>query len=172
MRFFPIPDMMKRDIYEISPEEMKDRGVELVMLDVDNTLAPYTDDNASGRLVEWAEKLKKSGLKLFILSNNKGKRPERFAKALGIEYIGKARKPFTKTARQALEKMGLAPEKAALVGDQIYTDTLCAVRTGMLAVLVEPIKFTNIFLWLRYQLERPFRAVGRTILRDKEKKAL
>ena len=49
------------------------------------------------------------------------------------------------------------PEETALVGDQIYTDTLCAKLCGFLAVTVKPIAFTNIWLSLRYWTEFPFR---------------
>lgn len=158
MSFWPVPDIMKTDIYELTPDVFLQRGVKLVMLDVDNTISPYDEDNASQKLVDWAENMKRAGLELFILSNNRGHRPAVFAEALGIEYIGKAKKPFTKAMKMVLAQKKCLPEKAALIGDQIYTDTLCAKCVGALAVTVEPIKFTNIFLKLRYHLEAPFRA--------------
>lgn len=157
MSFWPIPDIMKNDIYELSPDIFLQRGVKLVMLDVDNTISPYDEDNAPPRLIEWAEKMKSAGLELFILSNNRGHRPAVFAEALGIEFIGSAAKPFTKTMKKVLAQKKCAPENAALIGDQIYTDTLCAKSAGVLAVTVEPIRFTNIFLKIRYHLEAPFR---------------
>lgn len=160
MSFWPVPDLMKKDIYEIEPEELLSRGIRLVLLDVDNTLAPYTVNEPSRRLTDWAQKLTDAGLELFILSNNRGGRPAIFAAALGIDFVGKARKPFTAAAKRVLSEHGAAPEQTALVGDQIYTDTLCAKRLGAMAVLVEPIKFTNIFLRMRCWLEVPFRLAG------------
>ena len=157
MSFWPVPDIMKTDIYELTPEVFLQRGVKLVMLDVDNTISPYDKDNAEPQLISWANEMKAAGLELFILSNNRGHRPAVFADALGIEYIGKAKKPFTKAMKNVLARKNCAPENAALIGDQIYTDTLCAKCVGALAVTVEPIKFTNIFLKLRYHLEAPFR---------------
>lgn len=157
MSFWPIPDIMKKDIYELTPDIFTQRGIRLVMLDVDNTISPYDEDIATLRLIKWAEEMKKAGLELFILSNNRGHRPAVFAEALGIEYIGSAAKPFTKTLKSVLAKKGCRAENAALIGDQIYTDTLCAKCAGVLAVTVEPIKFTNVFLKIRYYLEAPFR---------------
>lgn len=158
MQFWPVPDIMKKNIYEIVPRMFTNRGIELILLDVDNTIAPYEDDSAAPRLIAWAQSMKDAGLELFILSNNRGERPERFAAALGVGYVKRAKKPFTKTARAVLEEKGVPPEKAAVVGDQIYTDTLCAKRLGALAVLVEPIRLGNVLLRLRYWLEWPFRA--------------
>lgn len=157
MSFWPKPDIEKNNIYELVPRVFTNRGIRLLLLDVDNTLAPYTTDDVSLRLEAWAFDMRAAGLELYILSNNRGGRPEHFASALGIEYVKKAKKPFTKTARAVLEEKGVAPSETAIIGDQIYTDTLCANRLGALAVLVEPIEFSNFFLRFRYWLEGPFR---------------
>ena len=169
MSFWPVPDLMKKDIYEIQPGELLSRGIRFVLLDVDNTLAPYTVNEPEQRLRDWARGLMDAGLELFILSNNRGSRPEIFAGALGIDFVGKARKPFTAAAKRVLYEHNASPGQTALVGDQIYTDTLCAKRLGALAVLVEPIKFTNIFLRLRYWLEAPFRLAGRIRRKENER---
>lgn len=161
MSFWPVPDLMKNNIYEITPEMFTNRGIKFILLDVDNTLAPYTSDRASARLTGWVEAMRAGGLELFILSNNKGRRPEIFAGQLGLGYVGRARKPFTAAARRVLAEKGRSPGETALIGDQIYTDTLCAKSLGAEAVLVHPIEFSNIFLRLRYYLEWPFRLAGR-----------
>lgn len=153
----PVPDVMKDSIYELNPRMFKNRGVRFVMLDVDNTIAPYDNDSASDRLILWANAMKAAGLELFILSNNRGERPEKFAGELNIGYVKNAKKPFTGAALQVLEERGIPPREAAIVGDQIYTDALCAKCIGAMAVVVKPIKFTNILLYLRYGLEKPFR---------------
>ena len=56
-----------------------------------------------------------------------------------------------------MAREGYAPSQTAFIGDQIYTDTLCARRCGCFAVLVRPIAFSNFWLRLRYWLEFPFR---------------
>lgn len=166
MSFWPVPDLMRDNIYEIEPQTLLSMGVRLVLLDVDNTLAPYTVSEPTREMRDWAARMKSAGLELFILSNNRGDRPGIFARALEIGFVKKARKPFTAAARRVMKQLGASPERTALVGDQIYTDTLCAKSLGAAAVLVRPIKFTNIFLRLRYWLEAPFRLAGRI----KEKK--
>ena len=53
----------------------------------------------------------------------------------------------------------LQADNCALVGDQIYTDTIAANLAEVTSLLVYPIKFTNIFLRIRYWAEIPFRAL-------------
>lgn len=157
MSFLPIPDITKDNIYEITPRLFTNRGIKLVLIDVDNTIAPYGVSEADERLKAWAAELKAAGLKLHILSNSHTERPRIFAKALDIAYEDKSRKPFTKKIKKVLKVLGYEPGETALIGDQVYTDVLCAKRAGVLAVLVKPIDLKNPLLRARYWLEAPFR---------------
>ena len=157
MSIFPVPDIMKDSIYELTPRLFTNRGIRFVLLDVDNTLAPYTVSEVTPRLRAWAQGMEDAGLELFILSNNRGDRPELFARELGLAWVKKAYKPFPRAARRVLAEKGYTPDQAAVIGDQVYTDTLCAKILGCTAVLVRPIAFTNPLLRIRYWLEFPFR---------------
>lgn len=141
----PVPDIKRRDIYALEPEILLRRGVCMVFLDVDNTLMPYGVNTAPGELVCWVEKMKAAGLTLFILSNNRGERPELFARQLGLEFIGRAKKPGTAKMLAVCREKGLRPEECALVGDQIYTDILCASVLELLACLFGPFAFQTRF---------------------------
>ena len=157
MSFWPVPDVMKQSIYEIGPRMFTNRGIRFIILDIDNTVAPYTAPDATERMKAWVRSLKEAGLELFILSNNRGERPERFAAAFDVPYQKKAWKPFTKTAKAVLAERGYLPKETAFIGDQIYTDTACAKWCGAFAVLVHPIEFNRFILRFRYWLEFPFR---------------
>lgn len=157
MSFWPVPDVMQDHIYQLSPRFFRNRGIRFILLDVDNTLAPYTQNTADERMKAWVAAMKQEGLELFILSNNRGERPRIFAEALELDYAKKAWKPFTKRAKAVLADKGYRPEETAVIGDQIYTDTLCAKCLGAMAVLVHPIAFSKPLLRLRYHLEFPFR---------------
>ena len=166
-RILPVPDLLRDSIYDIKPEDLLRRGVRFVLLDIDNTIAPYTVHEATAEMRAWVAGLQGAGLDLYILSNNRGDRPERFAAAFGLPYRKRARKPFQRTLRSVLTETGYKAEESCLIGDQIYTDTACAKWCGALAVTVKPIRFTNPWLLLRYWLEAPFRLLGR----GEEKKA-
>ena len=161
MSILPIPDRMLDSIYELSPAELTDRGIRFVVLDVDNTVAPYTVHEADEKMIGWVQGLKDAGLEVFILSNNRGERPERFSAALGLPFRKKAWKPFTRHAKAVIAAHGHTPRETAFIGDQIYTDVCCAKWCGAYAVLVRPIEFHRFILKFRYWLEWPFRAIGK-----------
>lgn len=157
----PIPDIMLGSIYELSPYTLSRRGVKLLFMDLDNTLAPYSQDSAGVPLRNWVDSLKKARIEPFILSNNKGQRPRDFAADLSLEYIGRAKKPSTEKLFEILKKKGLSPESAAIIGDQIYTDVLCGKRAGIMTIAVRPISMKNPLHLIRYGLEAPFRLAYR-----------
>lgn len=157
MSFWPVPDAMKGSIYEITPRMFTNRGIRFIILDIDNTVAPYTVSEASDRMKAWVQGLRDAGLELFVLSNNRGERPERFSAAFGLPYRKKAWKPFTRAAKEVIAERGYTPKETAFIGDQIYTDTACAKWCGAFAVLVHPIEFNRFILRFRYWLEFPFR---------------
>ena len=81
---------------------------------------------------------------------------KRFCSHYGIDCITHAKKPFTKGIRECLDKYGVAPHEAALVGDQIFTDTFGANNAGCVPILVRAIDNHNIWLKLRHVAELPF----------------
>lgn len=153
------PHLLYETLDAVHPDDLLSHGVRLVLLDIDNTVAPYTRQTAGDALRVWADSMREAGLRLYLLSNNKGSRPETFAAELALPYVKRARKPSPDAARAVMAELGIPPGQTAIVGDQIFTDMLCAHRCGCLAVLIEPIELHNIWLRLRYWAERPFRQV-------------
>lgn len=156
MSFF-LPAFKFEKVTDITPDILRKLGVELLILDVDNTIAPYGQVTLDNQVLSWAGELKAAGVGLYIVSNNKGQRPEIFSKLLDVPYIKRAGKPSPRGVREALENAGVPPDRAALAGDQIYTDTIAANLAKVKMLLVEPIRFTNPFLAIRYFFELPFR---------------
>lgn len=62
-----------------------------------------------------------------------------FCGDLGIRYVGHAGKPGTGGFLRAMEEAGEIPEHTAMVGDKLLTDMLGARRSGVLALMVEPL---------------------------------
>lgn len=155
---FPIPYRMVRNIYEIKPEDLKVDAIRLLLVDLDNTMAPYHEHAPSSMLKAWVDSMKEAGIEIFILSNNRGPRPSIFAKALGVEYASRAKKPSTKVLNRVVDRKRLAREQVMLVGDQIYTDMLCAARAYVRGICVKPICLRrNPLHAIRYFAEFPFR---------------
>ena len=159
MRFSPIPRGFYPSVTALDPKKLREKGITLVLADLDNTLVAYKVPTPPPEIVAWKQALEAEGIDLFILSNSrKPGRAQRFAEALGIPYEGHAGKPKVGGFQRAMARMGAAPEETAIVGDQIFTDIWGGNRAGVLTLLVHPIQFGTVFRGLRYGLETPFRA--------------
>ena len=157
MQFSLTPDHMFKSVTDITPALLMQDGISLLLLDLDNTLAPYKVMDLTEDVLSWTEELRACGITLYIVSNSKTQRPELFASRLGIGFCMKAHKPSTVSINRVISECGKDSNEAALVGDQIFTDVLGANRAGIMSILVYPIKFSNPFYRLRYFVELPFR---------------
>ncbi|MCL2152358.1 MAG: YqeG family HAD IIIA-type phosphatase [Oscillospiraceae bacterium] len=160
MSFSPVPLYLFRNLTDISPEFLGEIGVKLLMLDLDNTIAAYSEQSLAKSIALWSERVVGCGVRLFIVSNNaRNKRVETFAKALSVGYAAGASKPSPKVVLRTIEEFGFKQDESALVGDQIFADALAANRAGIISIIVRPRRFTNPLLVIRYALEMPFRAM-------------
>ena len=156
MSFSLLPKLMADALTDIHPDLLVSRGVKLLMLDFDNTIVPYTTDTPTPLMAAWLAWMKDCGMYVCVVSNSKRDRVRIFCKNHGLDCITHAKKPFKKGIRQCLEKYAVEPGEAALVGDQIFTDTLGANGCGVQSILVKAIDNHNIWLKLRHVAELPF----------------
>ena len=152
-------DWVCRDIYDLTGQKLAEKGIRLLLADLDNTLVPYGVPLPTDEVRAWNDKLKAAGVTLFVLSNNRhAHRPRVFSEGLGVPFVGHAGKPGTAGFIKAMEQMGVSPEQTAIVGDQIFTDILGGSRAGVTTILVKPIRLAgNPGRYVRYAVELPFR---------------
>ena len=154
---FPLfPRLITDELTELTPDFLQERGIELLMLDFDNTIVPYTTDIPTPLMEQWLMDAAEWEIPVCVVSNSKKDRVKVFCRHYGIDCITHAKKPFTKGIRECLEKYGVEPSHAALVGDQIFTDTFGANNAGCMPILVRAIDNHNIWLKLRHVAELPF----------------
>lgn len=134
-----IPDQIVNTVYDIDLKALKARGVKGIITDLDNTLVSARTPLATPKLVAWLDSVRDMGFKVIILSNNNSRRVKSFADPLGIPYIPAARKPTSSAFNEAVRQLGLKPEQAVVVGDQLMTDVLGGRRAGLKTILVTPI---------------------------------
>ena len=157
MPFSPLPRLMTDKLTDITPELLRKRKLRLLMLDFDNTIVPYTTTVPTPEMEKWlAEMGALPDIRLCIVSNSHNDRVPKFCRERGLDVITHAKKPFSKGIRECLEKYGIPAAEAALVGDQIYTDTLGANGAGVTSILVKAIDNHNFWLKARHVLEKPF----------------
>lgn len=160
MAFSFLPTMLADAVTDISPKELQNRGIRLLMLDFDNTLVPYTVNVPTVEVADWLKAMQQSEIQICVVSNSKNTRVQVFCKEYGIDCITHAKKPFPKGIRQCLQKYDIEPKACALAGDQIYTDTLGANCQGVNSILVKAIHNHNIWLKLRHVAELPWIAMA------------
>lgn len=156
MSFSLLPTLRADALTDVKPDIFWERGIRLVMLDFDNTIVPYTTDEPTPLMAAWLTWVKDAGLYVCVVSNSKRDRVQIFCKKHGLDCITHAKKPSGKGIRQCLEKYGVKPQEAVLIGDQIYTDTLGANGCGVQSILVKAIDNHNFWLKLRHVAEMPF----------------
>ena len=161
MSFSLIPDRLFADYTCITPEMLKEKGIRLLLTDLDYTLAPKSVRDPDEQIHRWIRDMKDASVEVMILSNNRSpKRVERFCGKLGIRYVGHAGKPGTRGLREAMEIAGVTRQETAMLGDKLLTDVLAARRAGVWALMVEP-KGGAVSPWQKvlHALQAPFKAM-------------
>lgn len=156
MPFSLLPSYITDALTDLTPQMLKDRGIELLMMDFDNTIVPYTTDTPTEEMRQWLQGMRQSGVKLCVVSNSHNDRVKIFCKKYGLDCITHAKKPFPKGIRECLHRYDIPLERCALVGDQIFTDTLGANGAGIRSILVKAIHNHNFWLKARHVAELPF----------------
>jgi len=156
MSFSLLPGIITDELTDLTPGLLKSYGIRLLMMDFDNTIVPYTTNIPTEKMEQWLKMMLQSEIQICVVSNSRNDRVKIFCGKYGIPVIVRAKKPGTKGIRECLAKFGVEPRYAALVGDQIYTDTLGANNAGVTPILVKAINNHNIWLKLRHVLELPF----------------
>ena len=153
-----IPFAHAQSIYEISTDFFVNNGVKVLLIDLDNTLDSYRLYEPTEKAIDLIKRIKDAGITPYIVSNNRGKRVNTYARGVGVECISSAHKPFSRRLRNFLKEKNAILEETMLVGDQLITDVLAAKGAHIRVVLTEKIvkedQFTTHFNRL---LDRPIR---------------
>ena len=164
-----VPDRVLRHYTDVTPRLLGELGVKLLLCDLDYALAPRSVSAPDGALRAWLDRCREAGVTVAILSNNRSpRRVEAFCGALGIWYVGHAGKPSVKGFRRAMDQAGAGPEETAMLGDKLLTDVLGARRSGVKALMVEPLGGPA-GTWNRvlHALQEPFKQIAKR--RNEEK---
>jgi hypothetical protein len=156
------PEFQYDSLTDIPVEFFLLQGIKGLLLDLDNTIAPWNDKSLTREVMDWFEKIKAAGIKACIVSNNRlPDRVSAVADILEIFYVYKAAKPRKKAFLKGVNTLGMSSEEIAVIGDQLFTDIFGGNRLGIKTILVLPIdekEFTGTKV-----LRLMERAVGRKV---------
>lgn len=136
---FLCPNDFARSVFDIDLDRLKERGISGLIVDLDNTLLPWAEEDVTEEAVNWIAKAKSKGFSICIASNALASRVRQIADRLGVPAIHKAVKPRKRPFRQALEILNLPPSQVAVVGDQVFTDVLGGNRMRLYTILINPV---------------------------------
>jgi HAD superfamily phosphatase (TIGR01668 family) len=161
MKISFLPYAITEKLTDLTPAFLRAQDIRLLMLDFDNTIVPYTTSVPTREMTDWLRMMNGSDVPLCVVSNSRNDRVKKFCAEYGLDCITHAAKPGGRGIRQCLEKYGIPAAYTALVGDQIFTDTLGANGCGVRPILVKAIDNHNFWLKARHVLEKPFIFVAR-----------
>lgn len=163
MRFLMVPDRLFDRYDEVTPSFLREQGIRLLLCDLDFTLAPKSVPEPDEAIFAWIDGMMAAGITVMILSNNRrSARVERFCGRLGITYVGHAGKPSRRGFVEAMAKAQVSKQETAMLGDKLLTDVLGAQRSGVTALMVEPMGGA-VTPWQKvlHALQAPFKALCR-----------
>ena len=137
-----IPDYYYNSIYDIPLEELYNKGIRLILTDMDNTLISYNETDPNEELFEFKKKVLALGFEFILVSNSRKNRVDHFAKLYDIPYVKFSLKPLKRGIKKAIKKVSknkYNKNQVILLGDQLMTDILGAKRCKIEACLIEPI---------------------------------
>ncbi len=139
-------------------------GFFFVLLDVDNTLRSRADGCIPRDIRDWVARAKDAGISIVLFSNSWHTSTKEYGRDLHLPVVMRALKPTpfgVVCALRTLNKSGVRTgstgniypfnidEKAntkntLIIGDQVFTDVLCAHLCNMTSYLVAPLSKVNI----------------------------
>ena len=135
-----LPTLRYKRVYDIPKEKLKEHSISLILLDMDNTTAPWRTDYVAPEISAWVEEIKKENITVALLTNSKGSNADSIGKQLDIPVYKNAKKPFKSQTKKVLQSLSVNAENTLIVGDQLFTDIQLANSIKAKSVLLEPLE--------------------------------
>ncbi|MGM9960986.1 MAG: YqeG family HAD IIIA-type phosphatase [Allobaculum sp.] len=134
------PKMTVRSYHELDIQHLKDSGVRLLFVDVDNTITTEAHDGISEDAHQFLLDVAEAGIEPLIFSNNFKFHVNR---VLGGYPDVRLRtfvcKPLPFMFWWEMARRKLRPHECAAIGDQLFTDMLGGNLAGATTILTRPL---------------------------------
>ena len=119
--------------------DLRERGLDTVLLDIDNTLRSRADGRVPADAQAWLDWCADAGIRVCLFSNNWHENVFDLAERLDLPIVAKALKPLPTGYISALRAMNARARSTVVVGDQLFTDVVGAKLLGIRTYLVAPL---------------------------------
>ena len=134
------------NVTDISIDDLYHKGIKCILLDLDNTIVAWGENEISPAIKRWIHKGKRSGVLFCLLSNSYTSRAKRIANELDIPVIAPALKPLPFGYRRAMRLLSATASNTVMIGDQLFTDILGAYFLKINTIYVAPLGTTDFCL--------------------------
>lgn len=136
-------DYNLKNIYEINLDELKSKGIKLLLFDLDSTLMVSKSGKYLPETVDWLDKVKQNFKIAVVSNNNSSKYLDNVRQISDFDVLGSCAKPDIKIIKNYINSCGFIPKDCAIIGDRPLTDILCGKRLGCVTILVGSINAEN-----------------------------
>ncbi|MFI3300089.1 MAG: HAD-IIIA family hydrolase [Candidatus Gastranaerophilales bacterium] len=133
------PDYNVENIYAIDLNELKSRGINAFLFDLDSTLMASKSGFYTEKTLEWLQNVKKDFFVGVVSNNDNLAYEEKVLNVSDFPVVFSAHKPEIKVARKFMRDYSLDASKTVFVGDRPLTDIVCGKRLGCVTILVDSI---------------------------------
>ncbi|MFC1766965.1 YqeG family HAD IIIA-type phosphatase [Candidatus Margulisiibacteriota bacterium] len=131
------PKEYRDSIHDIDLQDLKNKGISHLIVDLDETLRKRNDDHIPASSIEWINKAKEAGFNLCVSSNSFF--PWKFKKIrekLNVPCYAFTIKPLPFAFWKALKILSSKTSNTAMIGDQLFTDIVGANLLGIYTIMV------------------------------------
>ena len=131
-----LPTYRINSVFDIKVEFLKEQNIETLIFDADSTLIQAKSRSVDKSVINKLGELEKSGINILIASNGRVDRINEIFSKHSIKAYPMCLKPLPFKLGRLIGKNGR--KTAAIVGDQLFTDILCANFLGIRSFMTEP----------------------------------
>lgn len=151
------PDIYQHSMKDIHFNKLKDAGIQVLLIDVDNTILKYKKLELEEDLNKLLLALK-SQFTVILFSNGSHAKVKRIASTLDIPFIARAMKPLQIGFKKILKRYKVDPAFVAIIGDQLLTDIRGGNHAEVTTILVDPLSSEEMF-YTKMQRKRENRII-------------
>lgn len=134
-----IPTIYIKNYRTLNLEKLREHGIKVLCIDVDNTLVPPHTATLDNDAIAFIQRVKDNGLLPVIISNNTEKRVQGVANQVNVDFYSFSCKPCKYNYIKILRDTKCTKNEVAVLGDQLVTDILGGNRMNFLTILQDPI---------------------------------